>query len=143
MYPPGTRLNYVDLRVALPARIRTTATGIATVGCQVNPLGVHPIIDERFEDVAAAYETTDTVHEFLDGAERWTIDRDESGDDPEDWIIEKTSGPLLVEDMPGGGLRVTCACGWKGKTRAARARRMLKADQAAHGCLDPSQGTLD
>jgi len=144
MYPPGTRLHYTDLRVALPARIRPTAIGIATIGCQANPLGVRPLVDDRFEDGAQAYDSISTVHEYLDGCERWTIDRDDEADDEiEDWVIEKTAGPYLVEDMTGGGLRLTCACGWKGKTRAGRARRMLKADQAAHWCEVPRQGTLE
>jgi len=132
-YPPGTRTVYVDFRLALPARMRATQVGLATLGCQANPLGARPRLDERFESADDAFATVDTIREYLDGSERWAIDRDASGDEMDEWELVKTAGPYEVEETDAG-LRLTCACGWKGKTRPLRMRKTLNADQAAHAC---------
>ena len=133
IHEPGTRIRYVDMTVSLPARIRLTPVGVATMGCQVSPLGVRPRVEPHLERTEA-YATIESIRSYLDGCERWEIDAEVSEeDDPDTWVLEKVSGPYEI-DRRGDDLDLRCYCGWRGHRRPWRARRMLHADQAAHAC---------
>lgn len=155
---PGTRIRYDDFRVALPGRVRVTALGLATVGCQANPLGVRPTwtndVDVQAPDGIEVtldpdpFETAESIHEHLDGCERWDIDHEAStGEEMSEWVLVKSAGPYLVEDcgtiFDDDHMRLHCACGWVGNKRHFSKRRLLNADQAAHACFEEVQLDLE
>lgn len=136
-YPPGTRIVYRDLRIALPARARAIDSGFATFGCHADPLGVKPQI-YVIPDDDVFHTATSTVH-YINGSERWDIDPSGPTDlmDTEDWIMVKVSGPFRAE-IGGQGIRILCDCGWSGPWRSMDRRVLLK--DWEHACL--GQGEL-
>ena len=91
------------------------------------------MLDARFEDTDP-FENAASIFEHLNGSERWDIDREESGDIIDEWILVKVAGPYTVHHAGPSKLRLSCACGWVGKVRDNPARRLLGADAAGHVC---------
>lgn len=130
-YAAGTRIAFGDLRLTLPATARPTDTGIATIGCQANPLGVKPQVTPSGADV---FHTRHSIESMLNGCERWdAVEVAEDGDVTE-WVMEKVAGPLFV-DVEDDGTRISCdECGWSGPWREKL--KLLEGD-AQHACSDP------
>lgn len=129
-YDVGTRIVYRDLRLNLPATARPTDTGIFTIGCQANPLGVRPQIDPEPVDV---FHSVASMKRLIEGAERWDVDQDEETESVDDWVLVKVAGPFHL----GTDLAISCdECGWRGPARDDR--RQLARD-LEHVCLDPEQ----
>lgn len=132
-YDVGTRIVYRDLLLALPATARPTDTGIFTIGCQANPLGVRPQIDPEPVDV---FHSLASIKRLIEGAERWDVDQDEDTESVDDWVLVKVAGPFHFD-----GDRISCdECGWSGPKR--NDRRQFARD-AEHVCLDPEQLPLN
>ncbi len=113
----GTRITYRDLRLTLPATARPIETGIFTIGCQANPLGVKPQIDAQPVEVL---HSVSSMKRLIEGAERWDVDQDADTDVVEDWVLVKVAGPFHFESHMRGD-RVSCdECGWRGPWREDR-----------------------
>lgn len=123
---------YRDLRLTLPAQMRASSSGIATMGCHADVDGVHAQVSTRFETPHEAFVDVESIRAYLDGCERWAMV--ESTDGPiEEWTIAKIAGPFTVVEADAR-IGLTCPCGWRGPMRTMRARRLLNGDQALHRC---------
>jgi hypothetical protein len=135
-FPAGTRVHYRDLRLTLPARARPTDTGIATIGCQANELGVKPQVAPTGVDIFHSFES---MRSMLNGCERWdAVEHEDVGVD--EWVMEKVAGPLHVDGVEGRAVIECDECGWRGPWREDR--RLLAGD-AQHACFDPVPLPLD
>lgn len=141
MFAPGHQMRLSELRVAPGVLVRASSSGAATIGGPALDDGTgdpppHLAQYPNYREVVASVES---LAAYLNGAERWAfrwLPGELAADhtvDP-DPMIEKTAGPYEVAVIDGEWIHLRCVCGWAGKARRFRARRLLIGDQAVHHC---------